>query len=317
MLKKHMRGGSSNSGSKEWNLLSEGAQGVVLSRGNRIMKILPEAQEREVLFWSRVVWKDEEDKKKMFVVPDNIELKKNWKPPFSCYPEGNYYIMEMDRKQESLEKHLRAHLLTVPLEKRVLLQMKEILGFLNDQGFVHADMHLKNILKQGNRFYLIDFGLVMHRSFCQTVQETMLCEMYLWSRDDFFTLCLVLVFFGQDGLRIKKNDYKKLRSKSIKYFSKQPVAWIEMKKTLQTTFDFHKHDDYLFCFQHFIQNFLTASSQLAPRKGIYAYDILTKIFLDRLFLLVAVWHPDCLRLHLNQDRKIMYKELIEEFSKKA
>lgn len=297
----------------EWNLISEGSQGLVLSRGNRILKIV--SDEREILFWSKFDLKNEEQKK-MFVAPDIIEYKKNWKPPLSTMlPEGNYYTMEMDKKQESLEKHLRTHLLTVPLEKRVLNQMRDILRLLNERGFVHADMHLKNILKQGNRFYLIDFGLVMHRAFCRTAQETMLCDIYLWSRDDFFTLCLVLIFFGQDGLRIKKNDYQKLRAKSIRYFSKDPRAWIELKETLYSTFDFKKHDDYLVCFQHFIQNFLTASSQLAPKTGIYAYDILTKIFLDRLFLLVAVWHPDCLKLHLNQDRQIMYKELIHDFCK--
>jgi len=307
-----MRGCSN--GSKGWSLISDSSQGVVLSRGNRIMKIVPESQKKEVMFWSRLVFNDEEHKK-LFVAPDLVEHKKGWKPPLSACAEGNYYTMEMDRKQESLEKHLRTHLLTVPLERRVLVQMREVLRVLNEQGFVHGDMHLKNILKQGNRFYLIDFGLVMHREFCKTVQENMLCDMYLWSRDDFFTLCLVLVFFGQDGLRIKKNDYKKLRHKSIKYFLKHPAAWIDMKETLQGTFNFRKHDDYLFCFQHFIQNFLTASSHLAPKKGIYAYDILTKIFLDRLFLLVAVWHPECLRLHLNQDRQTMYKELIQEFVK--
>jgi hypothetical protein len=169
-------------------------------------------------------------------------------------------------------------------------------------------------MKDKSQFYLIDFGLVMHKDFYTTQQEIKLSELYLWSNDDFFTLCLVLLFHGQEKLRVKNNDYKKYRQRWIRYFTKNPNEWALIKKNVKKTFNFQGHDDFLFCFQFFIKNLLSNSTILSPKPGIQMYDMLTKVFLDRMFLFCAIWYPTLIKLELSTERQIFYKNLVQKFN---
>ena len=290
----------------DWKLLSSHPYGHVYVNGSRILKIVPESQVREINFWKKLVLT--ESQKKNYLFPKRIEFKKNWKP-FSL-PKDNYYVMEMEKKKETLSKYLQKYKLTLSIERKIYKDIIPMLQLLNNQGFVHADIHLDNIMKDGNQYFLIDFGLCMHKDFFHTLPEIKLSDLYLWSKDDFFTLCLNLLFQGQEKLRVKNNDYKKYRQKWIRYFTKNPKDWALLKKNLKRTFDFTGHDDFLFCFQFFLKNILSSSGILSPKPGINMYDMLTKVFLDRMFLLCAIWFPELIRLQLPSDRQIFYKNLV-------
>jgi serine/threonine protein kinase len=295
---------------KDWKLLSSHTYGHVYEKENRILKIIPESQVREVDFWKKIVLSESD--KQRFIYPDRIEFKKQWKA--LSLPKNNYYLMEMEKKKETLSKYLEKHKLSLSLERQVFKVMIPVLQLLKAQGFVHADSHLENIMKDKSQFYLIDFGLVMHRDFYTTQQEVKLSELYLWSNDDFFTLCLVLLFHGQEKLRVKNNDYKKYRQRWIRHFTKNPNDWALIKKNVRKTFNFQGHDDFLFCFQFFIKNLLSNSTILSPKPGIQMYDMLTKVFLDRMFLLCAIWYPTHNKLELSTQRQIFYKNLVQKFN---
>jgi serine/threonine protein kinase len=57
-----------------------------------------------------------------------------------------------------------------------LADLFRTVDFLREQGVVHFDAHFNNVLTDGDRTYLTDFGLVLDRSFSLTKQE-----------EDFFT----------------------------------------------------------------------------------------------------------------------------------
>jgi serine/threonine protein kinase len=290
----------------DWKLLSSHPYGHVYEKDSIILKIIPESQIREVNFWKKV--KLQKDEKKYLVCPTKIEYKKDYK--LQSIPMGNYFLLSMEKKQCSLSKYLTNRSLTLNLEKKIYPNIIKALQLLGKQGFVHADMHLENIMKDKSNFCLIDFGLVMHKDFYETQQETKLCDLYLWCKEDFYSLCLVLLFHDQKKLLVKNNDYSKYRKKWIKYFSKNPTDWAMTKKNIFKTFCFDGREDFLFCYQFCFQNILSPSSALSPKPGVHMYDMLTKVFLDRIFLMTSIWFPQLVKLELSPERQKFYKQIV-------
>jgi hypothetical protein len=91
----------------------------------------------------------------------------------------------------------------------------------------------------------------------------------------------LLILYKKKPAQLKDNNYKNLRKKWIDYFSKNHEKWFLMKKELERCFDFSKHADFLIAFQYFVKNILNINRNPSIRPGIYQYDILTKLFLDR------------------------------------
>jgi serine/threonine protein kinase len=54
------------------------------------------------------------------------------------------------------------------------------LDFLRTKGIIHFDPHFRNILTDGDRIYLTDFGLVLDRSFALTKDEEAFFEQNLF-----------------------------------------------------------------------------------------------------------------------------------------
>jgi hypothetical protein len=52
-----------------------------------------------------------------------------------------------------------------------LADLFKTVDFLREQGVIHFDVHFDNVLTDGDRVYLTDFGLVLDRSFSLTKQE--------------------------------------------------------------------------------------------------------------------------------------------------
>jgi hypothetical protein len=55
--------------------------------------------------------------------------------------------------------------------ERSLTEIRTTIDFLRMKGIIHFDAHFRNILTDGDRIYLTDFGLVLDRNFTLTKQE--------------------------------------------------------------------------------------------------------------------------------------------------
>jgi hypothetical protein len=54
---------------------------------------------------------------------------------------------------------------------RVMADVRDTISFLSDHGIIHFDAHYFNILTDGRRSYLTDFGLALDRSFALSTAE--------------------------------------------------------------------------------------------------------------------------------------------------
>jgi hypothetical protein len=54
---------------------------------------------------------------------------------------------------------------------RVIADMRDTITFLRNHGIIHLDAHFFNVVTDGKRFYLTDFGLVLDKSFALTQAE--------------------------------------------------------------------------------------------------------------------------------------------------
>lgn len=295
--------------SRQWKRISMNPYGFVYEKDKIILKIIPEFQRKEYLFWNAIHLSKNE--KKIFVMPDRI-FSKSLKVYNHLYAleKGSYYFIYMQKMGKTLDHVLSKNDILYKYEKKIVTDMFKIFDILQKQGFIHGDVHFQNILKHGNRFYLIDFGLVMYKDFCMTKYEQDLHNLYLWSRDDNFTLLSKLIFYKNENLCIKDNDYLKIRQKWIQFFSKNPNDWCKIKDLLEKIFDFSNKEDYYYCFQFYIKNILSPNSSLSPKPGIQIYDMLIKIFLDRTFLISSIFFPRLIKLKLNKHRQDYYKTLI-------
>ena len=59
-----------------------------------------------------------------------------------------------------------------------------------------------------------------------------------------------------------------------------------------------------------MKNILSSSPILSPKPGIHMYDMLTKVFLDRIFLMTSIWFPTLIRLVLSPERQKFYKQIV-------
>lgn len=55
--------------------------------------------------------------------------------------------------------------------KKTLDELRTTISFLRTKGIIHFDAHFRNILTDGKRTYLTDFGLVLDKSFTLTTEE--------------------------------------------------------------------------------------------------------------------------------------------------
>jgi serine/threonine protein kinase len=179
-------------------------------------------------------------------------------------------------------------------EKNWIFQIWVLLSELNKQKFVHCDVHLENILIENGDLFLIDFGLVMHEKYLMDSNQKSLYDLYLWSFEDFFSFIKNLIFYKKEAHLIKNNDYQKSRRTWRLFFQKNPKSWIKFKKLFITMFDFKEKDDYKICFHFFVNTILSDSPMISPKQGVYKYDILCNIFLDRMFLLFFIIHSPLL-----------------------
>ena len=270
---------------------------------NIVVKVVPGNQNDEVHFWGRF----KTLMKNRFIIPDLIE-RKVMKDSCNEYNlmKGTFYFIWMKKKEKTLEDYRHGKEISIKTEKNWLAQMHEILIELKRQDFVHSDIHFRNILIEGGKLFLIDFGLVMHRDFCCVADKKCIYELYLWAFEDFYTFLKNMIFYKHEKLLIQDNDYKKIRSRWKIYFHKNPKHWIVFKTRLKNLFDFESRDDYKICFYYFVNNILSDSPILSPKQGIYRYVILFNLFLDRMFLLFSILHTPI----LSSDRKKIYLEYL-------
>lgn len=137
-----------------------------------------------------------------------------------------------------------------------------------------------------------------------------LYQVYLWARDDYYSLIKYFFFMNQESRLIKDNEYIKQRLLWKNYFKRYPKKWPYLKSILKKSFEMDKHEDYYCCFNFFINNILTDKSCLLPKEDIYIYNILTKIFLDRLFLFFSIFYPKINSIECSPNKHIYYKKLI-------
>jgi serine/threonine protein kinase len=285
---------------------------VIIQKGTKIIKIIPEENDREILFWQSI--KLSEDEKKRFVAPHSIVLKTVGSKNAYQLVSGKYFFMTMEKKNQTCCDFLKTRKLSTSFEKKLITRICPLLSIIHKQGFVHADIHLGNILMDSEDLYLIDFGLVMHEKFCNgQIHDRLILDLYHWSREDFFTLYRQLLFYPQPHLLVKNNNYKRHRKQWKLFFCKHPDEWIQFKKILENCFEFQKRPDFKICFRYFITLLLSDSETLSPKPGVYLYDMLTKIYLERVFLLFAIYYPDKIKLSMSVARQEIYKKALTRF----
>jgi len=290
----------------DWKKISSNSYGHVFEKNNIILKIIPQFQEKEIKFWKKINLKSHE---KLFIIPKKI-LTKKITNNYLGLSNGLYYFIYMNKIGQTFNNYLSQYKLTNNIENKLCKQLNNIFTILHNQGFVHADVHFDNILKDKNKYYLIDFGLVMHKDFCQSKNELDIYKLYLWAKEDFYSLLLKLLFQNNQNLLIKNNNYSVVRQKWIKYFKKYSNKWYEIKDCMNKIFNFKNNDDYYYCFQFFINNILSNSKQLSPKPGIQFYDMLTKIYLDRIFLIISIYNPQIIKLNINENKQKFYKTIL-------
>ncbi|WP_152364070.1 hypothetical protein [Microlunatus speluncae] len=79
---------------------------------------------------------------------------------------------------------------------RLIGQLCDTTAFLRDQGIVHFDAHLGNIMTDGDRVYLTDFGLALDGRFSLTAREREFLD-----RHRLFDLGEILYGFGPQLMR--------------------------------------------------------------------------------------------------------------------
>jgi serine/threonine protein kinase len=272
--------------------LSKNNNGYVYLSDNKIIKIIPKLFQNEILFWQHIHITSYQ--KHLFIIPESItvlEIDKKNKSMYPEIPKGIYHLMIMSKKKGSVFQLIQQNNWSFTKEKVMLKQIIHILLILHKQGFVHADIHYANILYEGLQFYLIDFGLVLFPKIEMDSSKSQLYQIYLWSKDDIYSLLRIFFFLHQENHLIQNNDYKKHRSLWINFFRKHSNQWTIFKSIIEKTFELQQYQDFSYCFHFFINHILSDHHSLCPKPNIYLYDILTKVFLDRMFLLFSIWYP--------------------------
>lgn len=255
----------------------------------------------------------------------NVNEKEIWNHYLSKYRLEKYYIVPAILKKE--------HLLLMPrctcqakeiliktnydldIQLQIVKDMNVALSFLQKIGIVHGDLHLENVLYEAknNHFYLIDFGLSLHKSLCFEKNKMILYHLYLWSKEDHCRLFLHLYLVQHTQFFIQNNNYKKLRKQWRKFFTSNPKSWSDIKQKILKSFDFENQSDYLSCIHYFFSKILTNSKSLCIKSGIYEYDVLTKLYLDRLFLFTCIHFPECIHLKINPSKKQLFQTILLKF----
>ena len=294
----------------------------------RVIKVIrkhenPEEDSREEMFWS-VIKLDKEQKRRLVAPLQTFSLQIPKKGVLG--PKGLYTCFVLEEKRMTLGKYIKTRSLTIVEEKTLFNNIVGAISVLYQQGFVHSDLHLENILLDQEsssssamqlQFFLIDFGMVMHKEWIKgNSSRQNLYVLYRWSKDDFFTLLLHVLFSKQPQLKIKDNDYKKNRLRWIDFFSKNAKEWGQMKKFIELSFDFKGREDFRLCLDFFFHNILCSKTTvLTPKQGIPIYDMLVKVFLDRFFIIFAILFPQEIGLQLSKERANLYKLLLVKMSK--
>jgi len=269
------------------------------SKKNIVQKIFKKNQSIEIQ-----IWKD-----KLM----NLPLGDHFILPGIIQSNNNRIILQMSLcKQSAYDLFQKKD--QYALEKKMIHDIQKALLFLNKNGIVHGDIHFKNILFDNNHFYLIDFGLAKHLDYLQNIYDKQLYELYIWSKEDIFRLITLVVFRKNQRLCIKNNNYKNIRKKWVDWFTKHSQDWIFMKQHLYKSFDFSNKIDFSYCLGYFFSKILTTSKRLSPKNGIYQYDILTKLFLERLFLYTSVFFPEIIGLDLSKKKQNLYIRVIQNIS---
>jgi hypothetical protein len=91
---------------------------------------------------------------------------------------GNYAVDRVNANYELvlfveyIPQVLQTWLLENPNKvQKSLDDLRATIAFLREKGIIHFDAHFRNILTDGDRIYLTDFGLVLDRSFALTSYE--------------------------------------------------------------------------------------------------------------------------------------------------
>jgi hypothetical protein len=87
---------------------------------------------------------------------------------------ANYeLVLFLEYVPHTLETWLRENPNTL---KQSLHEIRTTIDFLRTKGIIHFDAHFRNILTDGDRIYLTDFGLVLDKSFALTKEEVSFFE---------------------------------------------------------------------------------------------------------------------------------------------
>ena len=92
---------------------------------------------------------------------------------------------------------------------KVFTQLIEVLGTLKMAGYRHRDLHLGNIMSHGTRWYLIDYGCVVHKSWPVTRDDERIDR---WGGDDIYQLLFACManplwdYMVKRKIKFKKDD---------------------------------------------------------------------------------------------------------------
>lgn len=96
--------------------------------------------------------------------------------------------------------------------RRVLNELRATIDFLRGHGIVHFDAHFHNILTDGERLYLTDFGLVLDRSFDLSENEQAFFKAHtLYDYGQVLSCLGALIYHAFDAL--PENDKRRIMAK--------------------------------------------------------------------------------------------------------
>jgi len=98
--------------------------------------------------------------------------------------------------------------------------LKEITSFIRKRGLLHFDAHFRNILTDGHRLYLADFGLATSTAFKLSEAENNFLEAHR-NYDQCYTMGQLItrlgtIFFGKENFKAKLHEYALKKGERLK-----------------------------------------------------------------------------------------------------
>ena len=111
---------------------------------------------------------------------------------------------------------------------RMLDDLRRTIDFLRKQGVIHFDAHFGNIVTEGERVYLTDFGLVLDRRFALTEEEAAFYKQHVFY--DYGEVLSSITFLLLSAFEARSEDDK--RALKAKYGIQEDISYREFVPVL-------------------------------------------------------------------------------------